>query len=37
MGFAVADMLAGHTLVEGILAALIKRFRTEKGSMLKQV
>ena len=32
MGLAVADMLAGHTLVEGILAAVIKRFRTEKGS-----
>ena len=32
MGLAVADMLAGHTLVEGILAAIIKRFRTEKGS-----
>ncbi len=32
MGLAVADMLAGHTLVEGILAAIIKRFRTDKGS-----
>jgi len=32
MGLAVADMLAGHTLVEGILAAIIKRFRTQKGS-----
>ena len=32
MGLAIADMLAGHTLVEGILAAVIKRFRTEKGS-----
>ena len=32
MGLAVADMLAGHTLVEGILAAVIKRFRTDKGS-----
>ena len=32
MGLAVADMLAGHTLVEGILAAVIKRFRTGKGS-----
>ncbi len=31
MGLAVADMLAGHTLVEGILAAIIKRFRTGKG------
>ena len=26
MGLAVADMLAGHTLVEGILAAVIKDF-----------
>tara|TARA_A100001011_G_scaffold137188_3_gene144690 strand:- start:303 stop:1448 length:1146 start_codon:yes stop_codon:yes gene_type:complete len=32
MGLAVADMLAGHSLVEGILAAVIKRFRTNKGS-----
>ena len=32
MGLAVADMLAGHSLVEGILAAVIKRFRTQKGS-----
>ena len=32
MGLAVADMLAGHTLVEGILAAGIKRFRTDNGS-----
>ena len=32
MGLAVADMLAGHTLVEGILAAVIKRFRTGTGS-----
>ncbi len=32
MGLAVADMLAGHSLVEGILAAVIKRFRTDKGS-----
>ena len=32
MGLAVADMLAGHTLVEGLLAAVIKRFRTNKGS-----
>ena len=32
MGLAVADMLAGHTLVEGILAAVIKRFRTDEGS-----
>ena len=32
MGLAVADMLAGHTLVDGILSAVIKRFRTGKGS-----
>ena len=32
MGLAVADMLAGHTLVEGILSAVIKRFRTNTGS-----
>ncbi len=32
MGLAVADMLAGHTLVEGLLAAVIKRFRTNIGS-----
>ena len=32
MGLAVADMLAGHSLVEGILSAVIKRFRTDEGS-----
>ena len=32
MGLAVADMFAGLTLVEGILAAVIKRFRTDNGS-----
>jgi len=31
MGLAVADMLAGHSLVEGILAGVIKRFRTNQG------
>ncbi len=31
MGLAVADMLAGHSLVEGILAGVIKRFRTNLG------
>ncbi|MDC0217135.1 CoA transferase [Pelagibacteraceae bacterium] len=31
MGLAVADMLAGHSLVEGILAGVIKRFRTNEG------
>jgi len=32
MGLAIADILAGHSLVEGILSAIIKRFRTNKGS-----
>jgi len=32
MGLAVADMLAGHSLVEGILSAVIKRFRSNEGS-----
>ena len=32
MGLAVADMLAGHSLVEGLLAAVVKRFRTNSGS-----
>ena len=31
MGLAVADMLAGHSLVEGILSGVIKRFRTNEG------
>ena len=31
MGLAVADMLAGHSLVEGILAGVIKKFRTNIG------
>ena len=31
MVLAVADMLAGHSLVEGILAGVIKRFRTNIG------
>ena len=31
MGLAVADMLAGQSLVEGILAGVIKRFRTNEG------
>ena len=35
MGLAVADMLAGHSLVEGILAAVIKRFRTNEGSHIE--
>ena len=32
MGLAVADMLAGHNLVEGILAATIKSLKNNKGS-----
>ena len=32
MGLAIADILAGHSLVEGILSAVIKRFRTNAGS-----
>ena len=32
MGLAIADILAGHSLVEGILSAVIKRFRTNTGS-----
>ena len=32
MGLAIADILAGHSLVEGVLSAVIKRFRTNKGS-----
>ena len=32
MGLAVADMLAGHNLVEGILAAIIKSLKMNKGS-----
>ncbi len=35
MGLAVADILAGHNLVEGILSAVIKRFRTNKGSLIE--
>ena len=32
MGLAVADMLAGHNLVEGILASTIKSLKTNEGS-----
>ena len=35
MGLAVADMLAGHSLVEGILAGVIKRFRTNTGCYIE--
>ena len=35
MGLAVADILSGHNLVEGILSAVIKRFRTNEGSLIE--
>ncbi len=35
VGLAVADMLAGHTLVQGILAALVRRFRTGAGASVE--
>jgi len=35
MGLAIADILAGHSLVEGILSAVIKRFRTKEGSIVE--
>lgn len=35
VGLAVADMLAGHTLAQGILAALIRRFRTGEGATVE--
>ena len=35
MGLAAADMLAGHYLVEGILSALIKSIKTQKGSYVE--
>ena len=35
MGLAAADILAGHNLVEGILSSVIKRFRTNKGSLIE--
>ncbi len=35
MGLAIADILAGHSLVEGILSAVIKRFRTQEGSIVE--
>ena len=35
MGLAIADILAGHSLVEGILSAIIKRFRTNQGSHIE--
>ncbi len=35
MGLAIADILSGHSLVEGILSAVIKRFRTQEGSIVE--
>jgi crotonobetainyl-CoA:carnitine CoA-transferase CaiB-like acyl-CoA transferase len=35
MGLAVADMLAGNALVQGILAALVRRFRTGQGALVQ--
>ena len=35
MGLAAADMLAGHYLVEGILASLFKSLKTGKGSLVE--
>ena len=34
-GLAVADMLAGHALVEGVLAALLRRGRTGEGGCVE--
>lgn len=34
-GLAVADMLAGHTVVQGVLAALVRRGLTGKGAHLE--
>ena len=35
MGLAAADMLAGHYMVEGILAALVKSLKTGEGSLVE--
>jgi CoA:oxalate CoA-transferase len=35
MGLAAADMLAGHYLVEGILASLVKALKTGEGSLVE--
>ena len=35
MGLAVADMLAGNVLAQGILAALIRRLRTGRGALVQ--
>ena len=35
VGLSIADMLAGHVLVEGILAALVRRGRTGQGAIVQ--
>lgn len=35
IGLSIADMLAGHVLVEGILAALVRRARTGEGALVE--
>ena len=35
MGLAAADMMAGHYMVEGILAALVKSLKTGEGSLVE--
>ena len=35
VGLSIADMLAGHILAEGILAALVRRGRTGKGGLVQ--
>jgi crotonobetainyl-CoA:carnitine CoA-transferase CaiB-like acyl-CoA transferase len=35
VGLSIADMLAGHVLAEGILAALVRRGRTGKGGLVQ--
>jgi CoA:oxalate CoA-transferase len=35
MGLAIADMLAGHNLCEGILACLVRRFVTGRGGLVE--
>ncbi len=35
VGLSIADMLAGHILTEGVLAALVRRGRTGKGGLVQ--
>lgn len=35
VGLSIADMLAGHILVEGLLAALVRRARTGQGAIVR--